>query len=146
LNDESLTLALAGGNPRSIFRNISIARDTRVELLGQVTDGPLKALYSHALCFVFPSRYEGFGIPPLEAMSCGCPVVVARSSSLPEVCGDGALYCDPEDPADLAARIREIRDDPDRVASLIGQGRERAGRFSWLESSRKILSVIEEHA
>src|SRR5512140_731468 len=69
--------------------------------LGYVSDAALRALYENALCFVLPSLYEGFGIPPVEAMLCGCPVIVSTAPALVETCGEGALFCDPHSPADV---------------------------------------------
>ena len=83
-------IAIAGGNNSKIFGDAPGAKSDNVCWLGYVSDGELKALYSNALGFIFPSIYEGFGIPPLEAMQCSCPVIAARSASLPEVCGDAA--------------------------------------------------------
>src|SRR6187397_1707069 len=72
-----------------------------VESLGEIPASQLASLYRRAACLVYPSLYEGFGLPPLEAMACGCPVIVSRAASLPEVCGDAAIYCDPTNPADI---------------------------------------------
>ena len=90
--------------------------------VGSVSDGELRALYTNALCFVFPSVYEGFGIPPLEAMSCGCPAIVACAAALPETCGDAALYCDPGDPSDLAAKIDVLSQNQDLRTSSATAG------------------------
>jgi glycosyltransferase involved in cell wall biosynthesis len=111
--------------------------------LGAVTEGQLKALYENALCLAFPSTYEGFGIPPLEAMVCGCPAVVARTSSLPEVCGGAALYCDPHDPATLAAAIGRLLAEPGLRARMIARGRARAGEFGWTAGAARLMDVIE---
>jgi len=145
LADDDLVLVLAGGRAEKVFRAAPPPRGRRVVVLGHVSDGPLKALYSHALCFVFPSFHEGFGIPPLEAMSCGCPVVVADSSSLPEVCGDAALYCDPRDPATLATCIAAIRDDTPLADELAERGLRRAAAFTWRGSARQVLDLIREN-
>lgn len=110
--------------------------------LGAVSDGELKALYQGALCFVFPSRYEGFGIPPLEAMTCGCPVVVSRAASLPEACGAAALYCDPDDPDDIARAIAAVSRDPALRAALVRAGLVRAGSFRWQDSAARLLAHI----
>jgi glycosyltransferase involved in cell wall biosynthesis len=87
-----------------------------VKHVGYVNDGELRALYEGAACFVYPSLYEGFGLPALEAMACGCPVIVSAAASLPEVCGDAALYCDPLDPESIARQIRRLMSDARRPA------------------------------
>ena len=94
-------------------------------------DALLAALYRRAVALVYPSRYEGFGIPPLEAMQCGCPVVCTLTSSLPEVVGDAALFFDPDSPDELAGRIRAAAEDTTLRATLIERGRARGRRFSW---------------
>jgi glycosyltransferase involved in cell wall biosynthesis len=112
-----------------------------VEWRGRVSDDELAELYRSAGCLVFPSLYEGFGLPPLEAMACGCPVAVARATSLPEVCGDAAEYFDPssaEDMADAVLRALEGR----RVA----QGLARAAAFTWEASARAHDAVYRELA
>ena len=94
-------------------------------------DALLAGLYRSAIVLVYPSRYEGFGIPPLEAMQCSCPVVCAPTSSLPEVVGDAARFFDPDSPDELAAQVRSIAEDTALRATLVERGRERGRRFSW---------------
>jgi glycosyltransferase involved in cell wall biosynthesis len=100
----------------------------RIDLLGRVSDDELVALYRGAACLLYPSRAEGFGFPPLEAMACGTPVVAARAGSLPEVVGDAAPLVDPDDEAGLAAAVEGVLADP---APWRERGLERAARFSW---------------
>jgi glycosyltransferase involved in cell wall biosynthesis len=99
-----------------------------VERRGLVSREELLRLYRHAACLAFPSRYEGFGLPPLEAMASGCPVAAARAGSLPEVCGDAAVLFDPDDPADVARAIDEA---VERRADLAGRGLARARGHTW---------------
>jgi len=113
--------------------------------LGTVTDEAMKALYERALCLVFPSFYEGFGLPPLEAMGNGCPVIVSDAASLPEVCGDAALYCDPASPASIARHVDSLRDGgPALRGRLIGLGFDRAANYGWTKSVSMLLELIEE--
>jgi glycosyltransferase involved in cell wall biosynthesis len=102
-----------------------------VEARGHVSDDELAELYRSAACLVFPSLYEGFGLPPLEAMACGCPVAVARTTSLPEVCGDAAEYFDPLDAEGMAAAILRAID-----GDLVEQGLKRAADFTWERCAR----------
>jgi glycosyltransferase involved in cell wall biosynthesis len=97
-----------------------------------------------AAVFAFPSRYEGFGLPPLEAMFLGVPTVVGRAGSLPEVCGDGARYVDPEDPDELAQTLAELlASEPSRRA-LAEAGRARARTFTWERAAKQTLDVYSE--
>ena len=112
-------------------------------LTGYVPETDLPALYSGALCFVYPSYFEGFGLPPLEAMKCGAAVIVGNRPVLPEVVDDAALTVDPFDVDDPSAIKKVINDSAlRRVLSVKGQ--ERAGEFNWRETARKTLAVYEE--
>ncbi|MEK1941819.1 MAG: glycosyltransferase family 1 protein [Pseudomonas sp.] len=121
-----------------------IESDNRIKLLGRVSDEQLIDLYSGAAAFIYPSFYEGFGIPPLEAQACGCPVIVANAASLPEVCGDSALYCDPRDINDIADKIEQLISTPALAQSLTEKGRANVARFSWQASANGVLQVIRE--
>jgi glycosyltransferase involved in cell wall biosynthesis len=112
-------------------------------MTGYVTEAELHALYRHAACFVYPSLYEGFGLPPLEAMACGCPTIVSRMASLPEVCGDAALYCDPSEPADIARRIGEVMESQTLGQELRRRGFEQAARFRWADGARAVLTLLD---
>jgi glycosyltransferase involved in cell wall biosynthesis len=113
--------------------------------LGYVTDGELRALYENALCFVYPSMYEGFGLPPVEAMTCGCPVIVAKAASLPEICGDAALYCDPMDPRDIARAIRLLAGNSSLRDELRAKGRVRAAGLTWKACAQEVWSELCLH-
>ncbi|RQR48770.1 glycosyltransferase family 1 protein [Burkholderia sp. Bp9126] len=110
---------------------------------GFVSDGELKALYEHAGCFLFPSLYEGFGLPPLEAMYCGCPVIASREAALPEVCGDAAMYCDAWSVDDIAVKVTQMMTDHAMRESLRARGHARARDFRWDRSARQLLDVLE---
>ena len=115
-------------------------------LTGYVPESDLPALYSGALCFVYPSYFEGFGLPPLEAMKCGVPVVVGNATSLPEVVGDAGLQVDPFDVAAIAGAIDQLICNPDLRKKLSVRGLERAGMFDWRTTARQTLKVYEQVA
>jgi len=116
----------------------------RVVFLDYVPEENLPHLYSEAAAFVFPSLYEGFGLPPLEAMACGCPVVVSNAASLPEICGDAAYYVDPYNVESIAEGIYRVLTDEVLRSNLIEKGLERAKLFSWEKSAKEHLKVFEE--
>jgi len=117
-----LRLVLTGGGHETL------SLPTGAESRGLVGGDELAALYRRAACLVFPSLYEGFGAPPLEAMACGCPVAASRAGSMPEVCGDAAVLFDPEDPHAIAAGVLEALS---RAPTLSRLGLERASGFTW---------------
>jgi glycosyltransferase involved in cell wall biosynthesis len=117
-----------------------------IHFVGFVAEEDLPAMYSAADLFVFPSLYEGFGLPPLEAMACGTPVVASKSSSLPEVVGDAGLLVDPHDPDALAAAMElALLDEPLR-ADLRRRGLERAATFTWQIAAERLLAVYQKLA
>jgi glycosyltransferase involved in cell wall biosynthesis len=115
-----------------------------VHFTGYIADGDLPAIYSAAEVFVFPSLYEGFGLPPLEAMACGTPVVTSNVSSLPEVVGDAALTVDPYDVNALAAAIGRLLTDTSLRRELRVRGLAHAAQFTWERSARETLAVYED--
>jgi glycosyltransferase involved in cell wall biosynthesis len=117
-----------------------------VRFLGFVPIDALRCFYESAAAFVFPSRYEGFGLPPLEAMACGTPVVTSNVSSLPEVVGDAAVLVNPENVFDIARGIKEVLLDETLRAELIRRGRAQAARFSWERAARQVLEIYHEAA
>jgi len=117
-----------------------------VILTGYVPESDLPALYSGALCFVYPSYFEGFGLPPLEAMKCGAPVIVGNQTSLPEVVGDAGIMFDPFDVDDMAAKIEEVISDSNLRANLRVKGLNRAKLFDWRETARQTLAIYEQAA
>ncbi|HEV3332123.1 MAG TPA: glycosyltransferase family 1 protein [Bryobacteraceae bacterium] len=115
-----------------------------VRFLGFVPFDTLRCFYEAAAAFVFVSRYEGFGLPPIEAMACGTPVVTSNVSSLPEVVGDAAVQVNPENVFEIARGIREVLLDEDLRATLIRCGRDQAARFSWERTAREVLAIYGE--
>lgn len=116
----------------------------RIHFTGRVSDELLHQYFCHAEAMVFPSLYEGFGLPPLEAMAAGCPVVSSEAGSLPEVCGDAAVYFDPYDASDLAAKLLKITYDDELRVSLRKRGHERAELFTWDRCVDQTCDVIEK--
>lgn len=132
-------LVLVGGTDDHIYRetmNLPIG----VCSLGYVSDSELKALYQHAACFVFASLYEGFGLPPLEAMSSGCPVVLSRAASLPELFEGAAIFCDPYNPDDIASAISRALNAPLLTAQ---ESETFAANFTWNRCAREVLDIIQ---
>jgi glycosyltransferase involved in cell wall biosynthesis len=140
LASRGMTLAVAGAADASVFRNAGDVDSARA--LGRVSDAELRALYENALCLVFPSRYEGFGLPPIEAMWCGCPVLAADAGAVPEVCGDAALWFDAEGPRSPAAAIARLLDEPGLAAHLAEAGRARARAYSWPAAAARLLELV----
>ena len=138
LAGRGMELVLIGDVDRRVF-GAGAGLPAGVRAVGRQGDAGLRALYEAADCFVFPSRDESFGLPAVEAMACGCPVVAARAGSLPEVCGDAALLADPDDPGDIAAAVARVLDDADCAARLRAAGQARAGGFTWDEAARRLL-------
>jgi glycosyltransferase involved in cell wall biosynthesis len=141
---DSTPLVLAGFSGwenTAIMRRLKRLREN-VRYLGFVEDADLAALYALAELFVYPSFYEGFGLPPLEAMACGCPVLVANTSSLPEVCADAALYTSPNDAEEMAAAMKRVLENTSLSQELRTKGLERATCFSWQTSALAHLELF----
>ncbi|MEO5888314.1 MAG: glycosyltransferase family 1 protein [Anaerolineales bacterium] len=136
-------VVIAGAQYQKIFnREIGHTATKNIIALGYITDEELKALYLNALGFIFPSYYEGFGLPILEAMHCGCPVLCARAASLPEVAGEAALFFDPMNVRDIANAIVRVVSDLQLRNDLIQKGYQRAKEFSWQTTARNTLDVL----
>lgn len=139
---DDVRLVIAGADAwgaDAVATAIGAARHrARIDRLGRVDDTERAALVAGAAVFAYPSIYEGFGFPPLEAMSAGVPVVASRAGSLPEVLGDAALLVDPHDEAAIAAAIVAALDDP---AGLVERGRANAKRFSWAGCAERLVAV-----
>jgi glycosyltransferase involved in cell wall biosynthesis len=116
----------------------------RVRLLGRVSDAELPELVAAADVLVLPSFYEGFGLPPIEAMAVGCPVLVSDIPALRETCGDAALYCDPHAPGDIARQLRAMLADSVLRARLVERGRLRAARFTWDAAAQTVADVFAD--
>jgi glycosyltransferase involved in cell wall biosynthesis len=137
-----MTLAITGGLAAGVFTRDGARLPDHARYVGRVDDAELRALYENAACFVFPSRYEGFGLPAVEAMACACPVVAARAGALPEVCGNAAAYCDPHDPANIAATVLGVIDTPGRADDLRAAGRLRVAGFTWASAATRLRDAL----
>lgn len=115
----------------------------KVSFVGRVSDEELVDLYRNAFCFLFPSLYEGFGLPPLEAQACGCPVIASNAAAIPEVLGESAILVDPLNNEALTEAMEKVLLNPKLRESLIEAGTKNIERFSWLLSARELSYVID---
>ncbi|MBN3849999.1 glycosyltransferase family 4 protein [Paraburkholderia sp. Ac-20342] len=144
----TVKFVIVGGRNSRIFSSDGAAHavdSKRIVWAGFVSDNELKALYENAGCLVFPSLYEGFGLPPLEAMYCGCPVIASARTSIPEVCGDAAMYCEATSADDIAAKISQMMSDADLRQQYRVAGQLRAREFRWDRTAKKVLEILYEH-
>ena len=135
------------GNANRVFggQGDTTLQTDNVKVLGRVSDEELLRLYNQAECFIFPSIYEGFGIPPIEAMACGCPVLASDISVLREVCADAAVYFDPYDPKHIHETIKAFLADAPRLKpQLRKKGYDNIRRFSWERTAQAVLQAVEE--
>lgn len=135
-------LVVAGGPDEANYRRIGAAPPAGTVFTGFVTDAELRALYTAAAAFVFPSLTEGFGLPPVEAMHCGTPVIAARAGAMPEVCGDAALLVDAEDPRGYRAAIETVLSDGELSAQLRARGLQRASELSWDAAGERLFQLV----
>jgi glycosyltransferase involved in cell wall biosynthesis len=135
-------LALVGPTGWDAAPILAAARDRGARLLGRVSEDELRALYAGASAFAYPSLYEGFGLPVLEAMAAGAPVLTSSVSSLPEVAGDAALLVDPHDPVAIADGLRRLLSDPALAEELRTRGRARAAELSWERTASETLALL----
>ena len=144
---EDTNLYLAGDLDTKSFTRINLDKylnNPRIKISGRISDAELIRYYGNARAFLYPSLYEGFGIPPLEAQQCECPVMVSDASCLPEIFRDSVLYCNPLSTDSIQANMRKILEDDVRDV-LITKGRENVKRFSWEKSAEQIIDIIKKH-
>lgn len=144
LKDPDFDVVIAGGFDARVFGADRLPDLPFLRTAGYVSDAELRALYEHAAVFVYPSLYEGFGIPAIEAMACGCPVIASNAASVPEVCGEAALYISPHDPQGLATAIQRLMSDSTERERLTQAGNSWVRRYSWDESARLNAAYIRE--
>lgn len=141
--ESPVRVVAAGGSFSRVFQaGEQTVLPSNVQMTGYIHDRELKALYQNALGLIFPSLYEGFGLPILEAMRHGCPVLSSNTASMPEVAGDAALYFDPRQPQDMARCLTHFLADPNLRADLRERGCARAASFTWAVAAQKTLDVL----
>lgn len=143
ISNPSLKLYIIG-EQNSTFQTMDIQNHANIHFLGRVSDEELIQYYSDAALFVYPSFYEGFGFPPLEAMACETPVVTSNATSIPEVCDDAAVYCDPNSIDDIKSKIELVLSDEALQKELMVKGLERVRMFSWEKSAEKHMKLFEK--
>ena len=141
LRDHGMQLVVTGAFDARVFAGSDLP--PAACYVGRVSDGELRALYEAAACFVFPSRYEGFGFPALEAMLCGCPVVAAAAGALPDICGSAAVFVDPANPDEIASAILALCASPVRQKTLREAGRLQASRHRWQAAAQALFAHID---
>lgn len=150
LNYDNIKLYIVGGINDKIFGKDSkkiltdVKNSGKIKFMGRVDDDKLIELYSNAICFVYPSLYEGFGIPPLEAQACGCPVVLSDIPVFREVYNDSVIYFDPLHSEDIARKIQEIINNDVLRELLVRKGFENVRKYTWESSAISLLEVINK--
>lgn len=140
------SLYIIGDLKNASFKEIDLSKytdNTKIHFLGRVSDEDLIKYYSNALAFVYPSFYEGFGIPPLEAQACGCPVICADASCLPEVFGNSVLYCNPNVVDSLVNAMEKIAYNKDLRVKMINDGINNVNKYSWQDSAMNFANKIK---
>lgn len=143
-HDTDLALVLIGPENKLAYADTAVEDVDHVHRLGYVSRPELVSAYRDADLFLFPSFYEGFGLPPLEAMACGTPVVAGRTSALPEILGEAAEFVDPNSTADIRRGMERVLCDETHRAELVKSGRRRASEFSWKTATEQLLEVFDE--
>ncbi|WP_141604625.1 glycosyltransferase family 4 protein [Terrilactibacillus laevilacticus] len=128
---------------KKVFNEAQVLSN-RIQFTGYLEKDLLEQYIKNASALIFPSLYEGFGLPPLESMACGCPAIVSNSASIPEVCGNAALYFNPNSPIDISKKLIQFNNDRSLRESLIIRGKKQATLYKWEDSAKKTLSIIKE--
>lgn len=139
-------LYIIGDLRNNSFKEIDLSSYTnnpKIKFLGRVSDNELIEYYSNAEAFIYPSFYEGFGIPPLEAQTCECPAICADASCLPEIFGDSVLYCNPYDSNSLVDKLKTITNNSFLRQTLIEKGKHNTKNYSWMKSAEKLKCIIK---
>ncbi|WP_187263692.1 glycosyltransferase family 4 protein [Pontibacter beigongshangensis] len=147
IQDKEVKLLIIGGSSK-VFADQELQRllkeTPQAQAIGYVPDEELHRLYRHATAFIYPSLYEGFGIPNIEAMALGCPVITSAIGPIEEVCGKAALFVDPYQETDITARLNQLLASQPLQEELRAKGLEQAGRYSWRQSARQLLDILQQ--
>jgi glycosyltransferase involved in cell wall biosynthesis len=137
-----IDIYMAGGIKEEALPLGEGVRPANLRLLGRVSDDDLARLLEGAICFLFPSRIEGFGLPAVEAMTHGCPVIASTAPCLPEICGEGAVLADPDRPDEWVQAVRLLWQDDQQRRRMIENGRRRAAKYSWRAIAETYLTLM----
>ncbi|GJE42570.1 glycosyltransferase family 4 protein [Methylobacterium soli] len=144
LRERGLALAIVGTGVRTIFQSAGHEALAGALMLGRVTDRQLSALYKAATCLIFPSSYEGFGLPAVEAMACGCPVIAQSGGSIAEICAEAALYFDARVPGSLVDALREVVGDRERAEAMSRIGLGRSAHYTWRNAASDLSGLLRD--
>jgi glycosyltransferase involved in cell wall biosynthesis len=147
VQDENLNLLLIGGQNKNFAiaeSHLNETTDNRIIRLGYISDNQLAALYKEADAFIYPSFYEGFGLPNIEAMHFGCPVITSDIASCREVCGEAAVYVDPNSIQEIADAIRQIRTNSQFKIQMASLGKIQSSKYSWEKSAQQLSLLINK--
>ncbi|PSJ58547.1 glycosyltransferase family 4 protein [Pseudaminobacter soli (ex Li et al. 2025)] len=142
LRAEGFKIAIVGVSDPRVFKQAAFESAANVFWLGRLSDAELAALLRDSMCLAFPSFTEGFGLPPLEAMALGCPVVVSDRASLPEICGDAALYASPDNAAEWLDRFMALKSSPTMRRDMVERGLARSSHYRWKRSAEVYLHAM----
>lgn len=135
-------LIIAGGMNSKVFADAGLRATPNIRFIGRVSDAELRALYEGAIALAFPSLTEGFGLPPIEAMLCGCPVIATTGGAVPEICGDAALFVDPSDQPGWTAALQRMCVDMPLRTDLVRKGIEQSARYTWHQAAEVLVERL----
>jgi len=145
LGDKDIQLYITGNNMWNNKKEMQLIKNNpKIKVLGLVSESELRKLYQNALLYVYPSLYEGFGLPILEAQACGCPVITSNVSSMPEVAGKGAILVNPHNVNEIANAIENVTNNKRLRKRLVKEGYKNVKKFSWKKCAKETLKVCEE--